>query len=167
MKLRLALRIVNADEALARKMAEEAVSDAGGLIDSPEYNAMVAVGVEPNPFWLVANSWGEIRANATLTSYMNGYNDPRMAAYFTPATIDGEATFVGLRSGVKGMTSAIGAPFSKPNFSQGESMPMFFSSETAFLRAEGALRGWNMGGTAQELYEQGVVLYGTGCVGRR
>lgn len=97
-------------------MAEEAVSDAGGLIDSPEYNAMVAVGVEPNPFWLVANSWGEIRANATLTSYMNGYNDPRMAAYFTPATIDGEATFVGLRSGVKGMTSAIGAPFSKPNF---------------------------------------------------
>lgn len=158
LKLRLALRIVNADEALARKMAEEAVSDAGGLIDSPEYNVMVAVGVEPNPFWLVANSWGEIRANATLTSYMNGYNDPRMAAYFTPATIDGEATFVGLRSGVKGMTSAIGAPFSKPNFSQGESMPMFFSSETAFLRAEGALRGWNMGGTAQELYEQGVTL---------
>ena len=26
-----------------------------------------------------------------------------------------------------------------------------------FLRAEGALNGWNMGGTAQQLYEQGIT----------
>lgn len=29
-------------------------------------------------------------------------------------------------------------------------------SEVCFLRAEGALRGWNMGGTAQSFYEQGI-----------
>lgn len=29
-------------------------------------------------------------------------------------------------------------------------------SEVNFLRAEGALRGWNMGGTAQSFYEQGI-----------
>ena len=29
-------------------------------------------------------------------------------------------------------------------------------AEVYFLRAEGALRGWNMNGTAKELYEQGV-----------
>lgn len=158
LKLRLALRIVNADATLAKQMAEEAVSDEGGLIDSPEYNAMVPVGAEPNPFWLVANSWGEIRANANLTSYMNGYNDPRMASYFTPANIEGAGTFIGLRSGMKGMTTAIGANFSKPNYEQGDDMPMFLSSETAFLRAEGVLRGWNMGGTAKEFYEQGITL---------
>ena len=29
-------------------------------------------------------------------------------------------------------------------------------AEAYFLRAEGALRGWNMGGTAQSLYETGI-----------
>src|SRR5699024_8728991 len=29
-------------------------------------------------------------------------------------------------------------------------------AESYFLRAEGALRGWNMGGTAKEFYEDGV-----------
>ncbi len=157
LKLRLALRIVNANPELARKAAEEAVSDAGGLIDDPAYNAMVPVGAEPNPFWLVANSWGEIRANATLTSYMNGYNDPRMAAYFKAASIAGAGTYVGLRSGVKGMTTAMGANFSKPNYEQKDDMPMFLSSETAFLRAEGALRQWDMKGEAKTFYEQGIT----------
>ena len=32
------------------------------------------------------------------------------------------------------------------------------AAEVAFLRAEGALVGWNMGGTAQEFYEQGIKL---------
>ena len=27
-----------------------------------------------------------------------------------------------------------------------------------FLRAEGALRGWNMGGEAKDLYERGIRL---------
>ena len=31
-------------------------------------------------------------------------------------------------------------------------------TEVLFLRAEGALRGWNMGGTAAELYERGIRL---------
>ena len=32
------------------------------------------------------------------------------------------------------------------------------AAEVAFLKAEGALRNWNMGGTAKEFYEQGVKL---------
>ena len=31
-----------------------------------------------------------------------------------------------------------------------------FTAEAYFLRAEGALKGWSMGGTAQELYEDGI-----------
>ena len=31
------------------------------------------------------------------------------------------------------------------------------AAEAYFLRAEGALLGWNMGGTAQELYEAGIT----------
>lgn len=32
-----------------------------------------------------------------------------------------------------------------------------YSAEACFLRAEGALNGWNMGGTAKELYEKGIT----------
>ena len=36
--------------------------------------------------------------------------------------------------------------------------PLYFIkwAEVDFLRAEGAIRGWNMGGTAQEFYERGI-----------
>ena len=34
--------------------------------------------------------------------------------------------------------------------------PFLKLTEMLFIRAEGALRGWNMGGTAQELYEEGI-----------
>src|SRR5690606_10961516 len=34
--------------------------------------------------------------------------------------------------------------------------PLIEAAEVYFLRAEGALRGWNMGGTAQELYNEGI-----------
>ena len=31
-----------------------------------------------------------------------------------------------------------------------------YYAEICFLRAEGALRGWNMGGSAKEFYEEGI-----------
>jgi hypothetical protein len=36
-------------------------------------------------------------------------------------------------------------------------MPVMKATELYFLRAEGALRGWNMGGTAMELYNDGIT----------
>ncbi|RHJ90840.1 SusD/RagB family nutrient-binding outer membrane lipoprotein [Parabacteroides bouchesdurhonensis] len=37
-------------------------------------------------------------------------------------------------------------------------LPWMKVAEAYFLRAEGALRGWNMGGSAKELYEQGIKV---------
>jgi hypothetical protein len=159
MKLRLALRISSADPVLAQKKAEEAVADNGGLIETPSDNAMCSVGAEPNPYQLVANDWGEIRVNATIASYMNGYNDPRRSAYFTASTVGGNyGTYVGMRSGIQGAKPATYANFSKPKYEKTDPITIFYCSETAFLRAEGALKGWNMGGTAQHFYEEGIKL---------
>lgn len=36
--------------------------------------------------------------------------------------------------------------------------PVMYAAEAAFLRAEGALKGWNMGGDAKTFYEKGVRL---------
>jgi hypothetical protein len=39
-----------------------------------------------------------------------------------------------------------------------EPMAVIRSGEAYFLRAEGALNGWNMGGTAAELYAEGIEM---------
>lgn len=39
-----------------------------------------------------------------------------------------------------------------------DNIVVFRASEVAFLRAEGALRNWNMGGTAKDFYEEGIRL---------
>lgn len=158
LKLRLAMRLSNVAPDLAKEMAEAAVKDDGGLIETNDQNANVGVGAEPNPFYLVGFNWGEIRVNATITSYMNGYSDPRRASYFTTSSLDKEVPYVGMRSGLANVLPATYADYSKPNYEQKSPMVMFCAAEVAFLRAEGALRGWDMGGTAKSFYEQGVKL---------
>ena len=158
LKLRLAVRISNVSPELARTKAEEAVKSTRGLIDTNETNAYVGVGAEPNPLWLVASSWGEIRINATIASYMKGYSDPRSAVYFTTSKLGGDSPYMGMRSGLEGVKPATYSGYSMPNYEQKDDMLMFCAAETAFLRAEGALRGWDMGGSARDFYEQGVKL---------
>lgn len=158
LKLRLAVRISNVSPELARTKAEEAVKSTRGLIDTNDNNAWVGVGAEPNPLWLVASSWGEIRINATIASYMKGYSDPRSAVYFTTSKLGGDSPYMGMRSGLEGVKPATYSGYSMPNYEQKDDMLMFCAAETAFLRAEGALRGWDMGGSARDFYEQGVKL---------
>ncbi len=158
LKLRLAVRISNVSPELARTKAEEAVKSTRGLIDTNDNNAYVGVGAEPNPLWLVASIWGEIRINATIASYMKGYSDPRSAVYFTTSKLGGDSPYMGMRSGLEGVKPATYSGYSMPNYEQKDDMLMFCAAETAFLRAEGALRGWDMGGSARDFYEQGVKL---------
>lgn len=158
LKLRLAVRISNVSPELARTKAEEAVKSTRGLIDTNDNNAYVGVGAEPNPLWLVASSWGEIRINATIASYMKGYSDPRSAVYFTTSKLGGDSPYMGMRSGLEGVKPATYSGYSMPNYEQKDDMLMFCAAEIAFLRAEGALRGWDMGGSARDFYEQGVKL---------
>ena len=158
LKLRLAVRISNVSPELARTKAEEAVKSTRGLIDTNDNNAYVGVGAEPNPLWLVASSWGEIRINATIASYMKGYSDPRSAVYFTTSKLGGDSPYMGMRSGLEGVKPATYSGYSMPNYEQKDDMLMFCAAETAFLRAEGVLRGWDMGGSARDFYEQGVKL---------
>ena len=115
LKLRLAVRISNVAPELARAKAEEAVKSARGLIDTNDNNAYVGVGAEPNPLWLVASSWGEIRINATIASYMKGYSDPRSAVYFTTSKLGGNSPYMGMRSGLEGVKPATYAGYSMPN----------------------------------------------------
>ena len=64
-----------------------------------------------------------------------------------------------MRMGDKDFAKADAGGYSTPNISGSDKLLVFCAAETAFLRAEGKLRGWNVGSkTAKEYYEEGITL---------
>ena len=156
LKLRLAMRLVNVNPSLAQQKAEEAVKDAGGLISDPADAAWSTFIPGGNSLRKINISWDEGAVSAEILSYMNGYNDPRMAIY---ATENSDGNYLGMRSGLwKRSTGNNFNLFSKPVVTDTDPLLCISASESWFARAEGALRGWAMGGTAQELYEKGIEV---------
>lgn len=162
LRLRLAIHISKADPARARQEAEAAVNQEVGVMTSNDDNAMLSL-TSTNPFEVIMYEYngGDSRVCADITTYMNGYNDPRRTAMFTPSTFTADGVtngFYGLRSGINIPDGATAHAYSNYNVTTTTPLPWMYASEVAFLRAEGALRGWNMGGTAKQFYEQGVRL---------
>ena len=59
---------------------------------------------------------------------------------------------------VQAITFLISGPDWIPDLASSNKLTVMYSAEAYFLRAEGAVNGWNMGSTAKELYEQGIRL---------
>lgn len=168
LKLRMAMRIVNVDAATAQKKAEEAVNNEVGTMMTNEDNALMPV-VSTNPFRVIMYDYnqGDSRVSADITSYMNGYNDPRRAKYFTTSTFDNKDAngYIGLRSGIQIPGGGTEKQYTNMNVANDTKVLWMNAAETAFLKAEGALRGWNMGtpsvsatSAAEGFYKQGVQL---------
>lgn len=172
LRLRLALRVSKVDPARAKTEAEAAVAD-GVLTTSPDEDAYVqrAIKGDDNNGLSIMSDWNEFRMSASMESVLKGYSDPRMPVYFLPAQNTG--TYEGHRNGLTstqltqaenlhGANSHVGPRWASPSYG---GMSSYLSTpqnvmavaEAYFLRAEGALLGWNMGGTAQSLYEQGIT----------
>ena len=101
LRLRLAMRVSNVDEDLAREQANAAINQAGGLILSTADNAYLHQGsslVFRNPLWEVSESFNDMRMSATMECYLKGYGDPRLQKYFRAATNSGE--YYGVRNGI-------------------------------------------------------------------
>lgn len=156
LKLRLALRLVNVNPTLAQQKAEEAANDAVGLISEPADAAWSSFIPGGNSLHKINISWNEGAVSADILSYMNGYEDPRMAKY---ATANADGNYLGMRSGLWHRDAGNGFDkFSKPVVTEQDKLLCISASESWFSRAEGALRGWNMGGTAQYFYEKGIEV---------
>lgn len=161
LKLRLAMRISKVAPEKARKHAEAAVNHEEGVITTLDGMAALTPAAT-NPFYVVMYQWnnGDSRISADLTSYMNGYNDPRRAAMFTPSTFTtAQNGFIGLRSGVQ--IPANGTEKQYANYKLEANSPVLWMNpaEVAFLCAEAKLYGWNVGSkTAQAYYEDGIKL---------
>ena len=157
LKLRLAMRIANIDPTLAQAKAEEVAIHPVGLIANNADNALMQT--INNPYRVIMHGYNDTRVSADITSYMNGYADPRREKYFTASTFTTATNgFIGLRSGVDLPGGATIKQYANMKVETSSALVWMNAAEGAFLKAEGALRGWNMGGTAETFYNQGITL---------
>lgn len=159
LKLRMAIRISNVDPETAKKKAEEVMANEVGPMKSNDDNAFIKVNNNPLHVVMYQYNNGDSHISADILSYMNGYQDPRRSSYFTLSTFKTVANdYIGLRSGVELPAGETIKQYSNINVKQDSKLMWMNAAETAFLCAEGALRGWNMGGTAESFYNKGIQL---------
>lgn len=166
LKLRMAMRISDVDPASAKRYAEEAVA-AGVMEDAADDAFIIATPSSTTPYgWLSA--WGETYMSASMESILVGYDDPRLPVFFEkPQDAAYAGQYRGARNGMnptemgmaehaKNTLSLLGARFSDSDSKNTEPLMVMNAAESYFLRAEGTIKGWNMNGTAESLYNKGI-----------
>lgn len=176
LKLRMAMHLVKVNPEDARRYAEEAVKS--GVIETMEQqvgiNNQSCYCFDAHPIVQIFSGWNDARINASFVSmlmslrhpytyYMLGKNSNDLVEGTTGEVVAKDSMIVGLRAGIRmengqqyyanprvAYSQFIGQDF--------EYMPLYAMkwAEVDFLRAEGALRGWDMGGSAQFFYERGI-----------
>lgn len=168
LRLRMAMRLSYVEPELAKSEAEKAVAD--GVMESNAQNAGVLS--TPNSINNLS-TWtyiDEFRMSATMNSVLQGFGDPRLDAYFNQAggRLGGNLGWHGVRNGLPAGQKGGSLNFDH-SFVDTKWLPLangganlrsalMSTAEVYFLRAEGALRGWAMGGSAESLYEDGIRL---------
>lgn len=179
LRLRLAIRIANANPAEAKKVATEVLSDEENTIKSANETARAFFGLtsdtwsflyNENVVKAIANASSLNVISESLVQYMQPYNDPRLEIYAKPANKGphkdeywGKPKTSNTPKGVSlnpnphsslspADYSPIGDYFMKPN----EEFVFLSYEESCFLKAEAALKGWSNSLTAEQYYVEGV-----------
>jgi len=169
LRLRLSIRISNVDPARAKTEGEAAYAGEVFATSPGDDTYAPRNSLDVNRLSQMSD-WNEFRMSAAMESVLKGYDDPRKTEYFIPAKNTG--TYDGLRNGLSEnqLGEAINKPDANSHVGPRWTSPAYggiadylstpanvmCAAEAWFLRAEGALLGWNMGGTAKELYENGI-----------
>lgn len=182
LKLRMAIHMSGIEPETAKTWAEEAVRD--GVITDVDNEVAIYPAFSGKDHPLVEiTGWSDAVMGASFLNLLENLDHPYMKYLFTknsvglakspqavegsscPATTPMNSVYVGMRDGVapgEGQAAANNpycgySMLDKAYLAQTQA-PLFLMkcSEVYFLLAEGALRGWNMGGTAKQFYEQGI-----------
>lgn len=182
LKLRMAIHMSKVEPATAKQWAEEAV--AGGVIENEadEIGLFPSLWGSAHPLVEIMG-WNDIVMGASFINLLHNLDHPYMKYLFTknsialkkskqavsgtsaPAVTPKGSVYVGMRNGVTpGIDQTadanpyVGYSMLDRTYFAECNPPLYLMkvSEVNFLRAEGALRGWNMGGTAQSFYERGI-----------
>lgn len=164
LRLRLAMRVVYADERLAREQADAALANPVGLMtsagDIAQFSKPSDMTTWEYPLYVIQYEMndGDSRMGATIDSYMNGYDDPRLKIYFSP---NSEGEYRGVRTGIElspqGLNYGKSDLISLVNCTKDDALVWMKPAEAWFLRAEYELR-WGSKTQAGEYYRQGVAV---------
>ncbi|MFZ9032240.1 MAG: SusD/RagB family nutrient-binding outer membrane lipoprotein [Robiginitalea sp.] len=156
LKLRLGIRLADVNPGLASSTVESALST--GIFTSNNDNAILNyLGISnPNPVWtdIVQSGRKDYVSANTIVDIMNGLNDPRRSAYFADNL--GEDIYIGgIYGGVNLYEnfSQIGPVVLEPT---APSTLMDFA-EVSFYLAEASARGFNVGASPEEYYNQAIT----------
>ena len=160
------MRIVNIDPTTAKTQALLAINNSGGLIEANTDNALITGFGYVNPIWHVGTQFKDLHCGASLTTYLTGFDDPRLKKYClpagttnpVPASIEGK--YVGIRAGTPVGAVPMYLGYTQPNWNiiqQFTPIKVMNAAEVWFLRAEAALRGWT-NENIQDTYEKGISI---------
>lgn len=156
LKMRMGMLIADADPSKAQSMILQA---APNVISSNAENIRMAYLASPpntNPVWedLIQSGRHDFVAAKTFMDTLAANDDPRIPFYFDPAITAGNG-YVGQEPGVRATFNNFSAPSS--TLSNPQYPHTFFSyAEMEFYKAEAIERGINVGGTAQQHYNNGI-----------
>lgn len=156
LRLRLAIRVSKVDPELAKTQGELALNSNAGLLETEDI--FINSGGSKHPINTITNVWGDIRMSAEAESILNGYDDPRIEKYFSPASGEGLSNnYKGIRMGVNIESKGTYLGHSPlGSIVDTEEIVWMTAAEVKFLKAEAALRGWDGAGNAQANYEAGI-----------
>lgn len=171
LRLRLAIRISNVDGAWAAAETKKCFDAGIGFLEPGIHLIAVTTAGSgySNPLGEINKSWGEVFINASMGSFLSGYEDPRLFKYFEPAAGNSrnlkeedyvnylfpiEGTYIGIRQGIN-VNHGNYSRHSKSTINKGTNAILMTPAEVWFLRAEAALRGYTTE-DARSCYVHGV-----------
>ncbi|WAC13181.1 SusD/RagB family nutrient-binding outer membrane lipoprotein [Dyadobacter pollutisoli] len=157
LKLRIGITLADADAAAAKKICEQA---AAHVFSSHADDAQLNYTANPPTASPVYDNLRQRNDNVganTMVDVLSGLADPRLNEYVRPATAGANAgKYVG---GIYGSSNAY-AQFAQPSaVIRNPQLPgvLLSYTEVEFLLAEAKMRGFDVGGTAQEHYDKAVT----------
>lgn len=179
LKLRMAMNVVKVDPVNAQKWAEESVAEEEYVMTTMnDQCGLYSWNGLTNPLGTISESWNDQRVSASFVSLLESLKHPyvtspeplflknrgKIVNRKTHQVTEANTIVCGIRTGIIAGLSQDATSNPRINYSAVNSRtvslgPLYYIklSEVLFLRAEGALRGWNMGGSAEEFYEQGIM----------
>ena len=159
LRLRLAMHVVYADEALAFEEAEKSINNPVGLMTEAGDAAYLhpGAGAWQYPLYTIQYDFnnGDSAVGATIETYMNSFGGPRREKLFTKVS-DGARDYIGVRNGV---TNGSDYKLKVSRILCDQTSPMLWMApaEAYFLKAEYWLRKGDEA-QAKTAYEEGVKV---------
>jgi hypothetical protein len=153
MKVLIGMTLADVDPATSKSVVEAAIPNA---ISSTAQNAIMLYGSQPsnNPTYqsfVVAKRTDYVASKVFMDQLLSN-TDPRLSSFFG---LNKDKKYVGAVMGVQTTFTTVSGPSTKDSAS---SLPyvVLDYSEMEFLRAEAVARGYNVAGTVESHYNEGI-----------